>query len=1600
MTYLPGTSGIFNLTKTVFFLSIFGLFQTGFAQNQLPLINSNNTVTDSNNALLNSNNAFTSKTIASRFADECGAYVDIWVQNYGGMNTEVARSVLETSDGGFLVGGHTLSNDIDVTDNNGGVDFWLLKTDALGNKIWDRNFGGSSTDTGKCLQETSDGGFLFVGEAFSSDGDVGGTAGSFDCWVIKLDADGNIQWQQLYGGGSADNAEWAEPTPDGGYVIAGTTSSEDGDISQNQGIADNWVFKIDANGVIQWSQTFGGSQEDGLAFIQNTDDGGFITVGNTYSSNGDIPSNNGDLEATVFKLDALGNIQWARGLGGTGMDAAECVRQTLDGGYILTGKTASIDNDFIGNHGSSDAFAVKLDATGNTIWSKVYGGGATDEGTTILCNLDGTYALGGQSSSISEQVSSNNGLGDVWLLKLDADGNLIAENTFGGSMTEWVYDMRFTDAGGLIMCGFTESSDIDMPGNNGQGDFWIAFFGAPPVPPPYANLGEDITDACRGEEIMLDATDDNCINCTYAWEDDPTLTTPNRTVIANSTIVYTVSITNSIGCVEEDKVIIGVSTLGVAVIDVVNPSGCGQDNGLIETTPFGGTGSYDISWNIPGSTPRQENLSAGVYTIEVADGDCIISEEFELLAVDAPEVIVELGIDTAICDGQSLMLNAQNNGATYTWNTPNETNQTLEISTGGTYSVTVEDTETGCIGTDTIVVNQLETPELNLGNDITICDNAAALVSNVNNTNGLAFEWSTEQNTSTIIVTENDTYELTITNSQGCSAVDDIQVTLNNPPILDLGGNQVSCGASMLNANIENVTYNWSTSETSPTIEATVSDTYILTVTDGNGCTAMDSVTVSIVDDLEINLGADTTACATVTLDLGLPNLNYTWSTPNGGSTTLEVNNSGLYAVTVEDNDGCSDTDEIMITINPSLDLELGESIESCIPTTVSTTATNVEYAWANVSDSQIILSDTEEVLIENTGQYTLTISNDEGCITTDTIEVNIESNLDLELGPDTMTCGAIELNTNNPDANHEWSVTLENQPTTTVTNTGMVNVTITDDNGCSATDSIFVTIMDELELEVDKGDISCANASDGFITLALNNGTGNFTYEWEHDPMNTPGFNQLAGGFYNVTVTDEADCTVTETIEIIEPTPLDALLISDNISCTNPEVAIRSNVQGGSGDYTYTWSSGTSTDSEITVSTPSIYSVTVMDENNCETIASTVIEGSDPLNIEVASTTPNPCPSDQLGSVSINIIEGNGDYNYNWTYLNTGASINENTANLNNLNAGTYQVIVSDAEGCTQTVVAEVEGTMQFTPTMQSVDGCGTNGSATINIIGGTPPFNYLWSNKATTPSITALTSGEYTVEVTDANGCTLNDGVTIENNEAVLFDIEKTPIACNGDANGALSIFPTNGVAPFNYNWSNGMMSEEIDMLAEGVYTVSVTDANDCVSLSSITMNDPAPIQANIDIQNTNFGIDIFVSPEGGTAPYTILWNDGYNGFLYENALAGDYTITITDANGCMYNETFNTTTTSVLSTNFVANFSVFPNPSNGNFNVSATLQKSKNTQLIIRNALGQLMQQHTLDDRQVDTYITLDQATSGLYFIEIQNGAASAFKKVVVQ
>lgn len=340
----------------------------------------------------------------------------VWQKCLGGSFDDYGNDVVATADSGTVVIGVARSTDGDITSNLGNEDLWVAKLDKQGAIEWERSYGGSDKDRGFSVITTIDGGYVLLGQTKSNDIDVSFNNGNYDVWVCKIDALGSIEWEHALGGSNGDEGSEIIQTADSGYLVVGNTLSNNGDVSGNNGGYDAWVIKLTPQGNLQWQHALGGSSTDRAYAVIETSDG-YIIAGHSFSNNGDVSGNHGNTDAWAFKLDYSGGLIWQRALGGAYSDWASSVIKTPSG-FLILGGTDSVDGQVSGNHGSMDYWLVELDSVGNILWQNPLGGSEDDEGYDIAVLADGTYILVGGSRSQDGDVNEPRGSEDFWFVNI------------------------------------------------------------------------------------------------------------------------------------------------------------------------------------------------------------------------------------------------------------------------------------------------------------------------------------------------------------------------------------------------------------------------------------------------------------------------------------------------------------------------------------------------------------------------------------------------------------------------------------------------------------------------------------------------------------------------------------------------------------------------------------------------------------------------------------------------------------------------------------------------------------------------------------------------------------------------------------------------------------------------------------------------------------------------------------------------------------------------------------------------------------------------------------------------------------------------------
>jgi hypothetical protein len=401
-----------------------------------------------------------------------------WHKTYGGSKSDRMYSIQPTQEGGYIALSMTASGTGDVVGYHGSFDFWVLKLDKDGNIEWSRAYGGSAYDWPYDIRQAYDGGYIAVGYTESEDGDITNPIGEYDAWILKLNVNGDIEWEKSIGGSKDDQFHSFELTKDGNYVIVGYTRSIDGNVPiPSKGGEDLWILKMNPSGEFLWQNRMGGQAYDAAEYVQPTRDGGYIIIGDSYSNDGDVTGGNGGSDFWVVKTDNHGQIEWQNTLGGMGGDYGNAVKEISDG-YIVCGEAGSNNGDVIGFHGYFDAWVLKLNHQGEIVWQRSLGGSNVDYARDILIEQDSSIIIAGSTKSKDGDVKLNIGIVMLWMMKLSPDGQLVWQKTYGGTQGEESHSMCRTADGAYAVGGYSWSEDGDLQGitSQGQSDAWLIKF--------------------------------------------------------------------------------------------------------------------------------------------------------------------------------------------------------------------------------------------------------------------------------------------------------------------------------------------------------------------------------------------------------------------------------------------------------------------------------------------------------------------------------------------------------------------------------------------------------------------------------------------------------------------------------------------------------------------------------------------------------------------------------------------------------------------------------------------------------------------------------------------------------------------------------------------------------------------------------------------------------------------------------------------------------------------------------------------------------------------------------------------------------------------
>jgi uncharacterized repeat protein (TIGR01451 family) len=1304
--------------------------------------------------------------------------------------------------------------------------------------------------------------------------------------AVQLASDNNVVqncWigTNLTGTGAAGNGTGISITGNGNTVGGNVASSRNVISGNTTGVLLNaFASGNTIRGNYIGTDLTGSSAVGNVKGITLMQDAGSNTIGGVSPSDRNVISGN---TGSGILLSGGSNISVDDARGRIETNTLDkVVNNSVLGNYIgVAANGASTLGNAIGVELSDDAEDTIVD--GNVISGNGAGivlGGSSVTGTTIQSNLigvaaDGTTAAGNVNSAITLNGSSNNLIGGTGA----GEGNDISHNGGAG--------VRITGAGtGNVILGNSmhaygtlpidldgdgadvqDAGDADTGGNNNQnyplissanvnganvdvtfsvnssatttGSIRVELFEADGTGAPLASLGT----ACFLGKNLLNMT----------------MSVPAGGVAVGDPIVATATAYSGAGCTTAGDGTSEVSptTTAGCVAPAITITGPTSTCPSTPVTLDAGAGFLTYAWSTGDNTRFTTVTPTGTttYTVTVTGANGCPGSDSHTVTLNTPTPVTVTGPSTA-CD--SAVLDAGPGFSTYLWTTGANT-RTVTVTSSGTYGVTVTDAN-GCTSTGShpVTINTTPGNTITASGPTTFCAGGSVVLTASTAT---SYNWSTGATTQSITVTTAGSYSVQTTNGTCTATSSPVTVTVNPAPVVTITGPATACDSATLNAGAGFVSYLWNTGATTPTINVTTTGIYSVTVTDANGCSGSDTHNVSITTTPgnSITAGGPTTFCdgGSVTLTASTAN-SYLWST--GATTqTITVTTSGSYSVQTTNGTCTANSSPVTVTVNPPLAVTITGPTTACGSAVLDAGPGFTSYLWSN-GDT------TRTTTVTTNGTYSVTVGNGSGCTGSDSHTITINPAATVTIAGPATACDSATLDAGSGFATYLWSTGATTQ-TINVTATGTYSVTVTNGGGCSATDSHNITINNSPTPLITGPTAACDNAT-------LNAGAGFASYLWSTGDT-TPTINVSATGTYSVTVTDVNGCSGSDshTVTVTVTTP---------VTITGPASACDSaTLDAGSGFATYLWSTGATTQT-INVTTGGTYSVTVTNSGGCSATDSHGITISNTLT-PVITGPATACTPD-----SVTLDAGSGFTSYLWS---TGATTQTISVNA----TGTYSVTVTGAGGCS----GSDSHTVTFhtaSPATITADGpttfCG-GGDVTLTASAGA---SWLWSNGATTQSITVANSGSFSVTVTGATGCQSTSAPTgVVVSPAPIATIA-APSSANANATGLTASVPAQAGATYvwgdvNATITSGQGTNAVTFSVGDSGTAKLTvvvTKNGCESSShkNIAINGAPQVDADLAISKSAAA----TVQAGASLTYTLLVTN------HGPANASD--VTITDA------------------------------------------------------------------------------------------------------
>jgi len=1038
---------------------------------------------------------------------------------------------------------------------------------------------------------------------------------------------------------------------------------------------------------------------------------------------------------------------------------------------------------------------------------------------------------------------------------------------------------------------------------------------------------------------------------TYLWSNGDGAATASN---LSSGITYSVTVEDQFGVCNDITTITVIDATAITVsFGATNPSSCaGGTDGQSTALAAGGASGYSYQWDaLAGSqtVAAATGLAPGNYTVTVTDGStCIGTGTVTITNNNTPPTANIAAPAVLNCTNTTITLDASSSVGIgtldYNWSTAGGnilsggTTDSPNIDGQGTYTVIITDGANGCTDTEIVTVTQnVIIPTTT----ITACNgtsSAGASDGDVAVSVGTApgpyvYSWSPapaagQGNVSIVNSLPTGTYSVLVTASNGCTVTDGCtvndpacQVTVSITTVTDVscnGGNSGTATITMIGGSGTSFTYNWPNGQTTAFVTGLSQGSFVGSVTDNNGCFSTATANISeptvlaAIATLNSNALCNGNSNGVITASAigGTTPYNYLWST-SATSASLSGLPIGIYTVTVSDgasSPGCTDIANVTVsepnpmaitlTCNPT---SIAGGTDGSSSTAVSGGDGNYTYSWTGGETTSSITGLTA-------GIQNVTVSDGNLCSITDNCNV-IDPGCAV-VGTTTITdvtCNGgadgfivAEGSGGVSPYSFVWS-DAQSGTSATGLSTGNITVTVTDAALCTDIITVSVSEPSLIITNIVCSPATTSGGSEGSSATAPTGGNSSYTYLWSNSAT-TASISGIPQGAYTVTVTDGSLCAVTSTCNVVDPSCALTLTPSfTDVLCFGLNTGVASVVaSGGVLPYSYAWTVA-GTDASVSALTAGVYTVTATDAALCPIIeVITISEPASALSVSATIISDETCGAVD-GEATIVPSGGTGTYAYNWPDGST-------TANLTGLSSGGYNVTVTDFNNCTSVEIVNIGSIGGPSVTVTPVDAqCNgmSNGSISTNAAGGLPVYLYLWSTLETTPSITGLFQGSYSVTVTNNNGtCPFSSTVTVNEPSALTVTMVGNSVSCNGLADGVVTANVSGGNLPYSFDWTLAGTTNSISGLSANTYSVTVTDGDICTAIQPITITEPSSLSVTAVSANTscNSSTDgtATVTAVGGTSGYTYIWGSGST-TQQITGIAGSYNVTVSDANLC---------------------------------------------------------------------------------------------------